>query len=468
MGAICDPMAGAGPLCRMDAGELTAGFSAGSFSPVEVTETVLARAEAIQAELNAFTQIDREGALRSAAASEQRWRTGVPLSAVDGVPTTIKDIVWIADQPTRYGTLAVPPVAPKEDAPAVGRMRAAGLVFLGTTTTPEFGWKALTDSPGFGITRNPHRPDLTPGGSSGGAAVAAASGAGVFHLGTDGGGSIRIPASFTGVVGLKPSFGRVPAYPASPFGTVAHLGPIVRCVADAKAMLEVLSGHDQRDWYQQPGELPGLDVPTREIAGLKAGYWSEPAFGSVDPAIAARIERVAKTLEAAGAVMEPFALPSDDLHNVFQTLWFAGAAARLDLVPVERHDQIDPGLRAIAAAGARITAAEHVAANAARASFGIAMDAALERHDVLISPGTAILPFTAGLEVPEGSGMTRWTEWAGFSYPINLSQQPAIVIPSGTTAEGLPIGLQIVGGRGRDGLVLAVAEAIEAMSAISG
>jgi amidase/aspartyl-tRNA(Asn)/glutamyl-tRNA(Gln) amidotransferase subunit A len=456
-----DPLEGADPLCRLSAAELAEGYRAGTFSPVEVAKASLARAEQVQAELNAFTRIDREGALAAAEESERRWGTGEMLSAVDGVPTTIKDIVWMKDQAVRYGTVSVPPVEAGEDAPAVLRMREAGVVFIGLTTTPEFGWKALTDSPGFGITRNPHRPDVTPGGSSGGAAVAAATGAGVFHLGTDGGGSIRIPSSFTGITGLKPSFGRVAAYPASPFGTVAHIGPMTRTVADAKAMLAVMAGPDERDWYQQPGQFPSLNVPSENVAGLKIGYWSKPAHGVVHPEVEARITRVAQALEAAGAAVEPFDLPADELHAVFQTLWFAGAAARHAMVPGEGHGKLDPGFKTIAEAGQRLSAADFIKASAARANFGIAMDRALKQYDVLVSPGVAIPPFTAGLEVPEGSGMTRWTEWAGFSYPINLSQQPAAVVPCGKTGDGRPIGLQIVGARGADGRLLEIAQAIE-------
>ena len=463
-----DPMANVDPLCRMSASELAANFRVGKLSPVDVARATLARAEAIQPKLNAFTRIDDEAALQAAAQSEQRWCKGTPLSPMDGVPTTIKDIVWVEGKSISYGTTATPAVQPTEDAPAVQRLRSAGCVFIGLTATPEFGWKALTDSPGFGVTRNPHRPELTPGGSSGGAAVAAACGAGVFHLATDGGGSIRIPASFTGVVGIKPSFGRVAAYPASPFGTVAHIGPIARTVADARSMLMAMAGPDPRDWYQQPVMLPELDAPGEPLAGLRIGYWSRPPFGSVDLEVDAQIAWIAEALKVAGAVVEPFNLPGHELHSVFQTLWFAGAAARVAMIPPERRHQVDPGLRTIAEEGARLSAADYVAASSARALFGVAMDAALQRYDVLISPGTAIPPFEAGVEVPMGSGLTRWTEWAGFSYPINLSQQPAMVIPAGKTEDGRPIGLQIVGARGQDGKVLAVAEAFQAASTIVG
>src|SRR5579872_6708313 len=215
------PLDDASELCRLGAVELAARYRDRSLSPVEVAKATLDRAQAIQPTLNPFTHIDGEGALAAARASEARWREGKPASAIDGVPATIKDIVWVRGWTVRYGTKAVPGVNAAEDAPTVGLLRAAGAVLLGLTATPEFGWKGVTDSALTGITRNPWNPDRTPGGSSGGAVVAAATGAGVLHLGTDGGGSIRIPAAFSGVVGHKQSFGRVPAYPASPFGTVA-------------------------------------------------------------------------------------------------------------------------------------------------------------------------------------------------------------------------------------------------------
>ena len=268
------PLDDAPDLCRLGAATLARRYADRSCSPVEAAEAALARAAAIQQRFNPFSHLDPEGALAAARASEARWLAGSPLGPLDGVPVTIKDIVWVRGWTVRYGTRTSPGVNAAEDAPAVAQLRAAGAVLLGLTTTPEFGWKAVTDSVLTGVTRNPWDAARTTGGSSGGAAAACACGAGVLHLGTDGGGSIRIPAGFCGVVGHKPTFGRVPAYPASSFGTIAHLGAIARSVADAALMLQAMSGRDLRDWQQSPWPVP-------EVAPLAAACAARPARGGV-------------------------------------------------------------------------------------------------------------------------------------------------------------------------------------------
>ena len=318
------PTADADPLCWMGAAEPGAAYACARLSPVEVASVALDRAEAIQGPFNAFTRIEQDGALIQASASEARWRRGEPFSPVDGVPTTIKDIVWVAGWPIRYGSLSSDAAPCATDAPAVARMRAAGLVFLGLTATPEFGWKALTDSPLSGVTRNPWNPSLTPGGSSGGAAVAAATGAGVFHLGTDGGGSIRVPCAFTGLVGLKPTYGRVPAYPASAFGTVAHLGPMTRRVDDARHLLAVMAGTDPQDWLQGPAQWPSLDARVRSFEGMRIGFWATPPCGMLDPEIDAAIRGVVSDLEDRGAWITRVDLPGGNILETFTVLWATG------------------------------------------------------------------------------------------------------------------------------------------------
>jgi aspartyl-tRNA(Asn)/glutamyl-tRNA(Gln) amidotransferase subunit A len=456
-----DPLADAADLCRLAATDLIQLYAKGAASPVEVASATLARADAIQPRFNAFVRIEHEAAMAAAAASEQRWRVGKPLGPLDGIPTTIKDIVWIKDATARYGSRA-PGTDCSEDAPAVALLRAAGAVFVGVTTTPEFGWKALTDSPLTGITRNPWNPDLTPGGSSGGAAVAAATGVGPLHLGSDGGGSIRVPSAFTGIVGHKPTFGRVPAYPASAFGTVAHVGPMTRSVADAQLMLEVMSGRDLRDWYQNPLSFDAVDtVPPAHLKGRRFGVWDTPPGGRVDPAIAGAFKRALTRIEQAGVVLEPVSLPpEEDLLGLFHLHWFSGAAARLAMLPASAKAGIDPGLADIAAQGETISAVALIRAQNRRAAFGAAFDRLLAGYDAIVSPACAVLPFAAGEEVPPGSGLGRWTEWAGFSYPVNLAQAPAAVIRSEVLPEGLPAGLQIIGPRGADGRVLSIAAAI--------
>ena len=457
------PLDDAPELCRLDATTLARRYAVRALSPVEVTAAALARAAALQARFNPFSHLDPEGALAAARASEARWHAGAPRGPLDGVPTTIKDILWVRGWTIRYGTRAVPGVQATEDAPAVAQLRAAGAVLLGLTTTPEFGWKAVTDSALTGITRNPWDAARTPGGSSGGAAVAAACGAGVLHLGTDGGGSIRIPAGFCGVVGHKPTFGRVPAYPPSPFGTVAHLGPIARSVADAALMLAAMSGRDRRDWYQSPWPLPPVTpLPPCALRGLRVAVWATPPHGTVAADVRDRFAAVCDRLADAGAALTPVTLPdSAQLWALFGAHWHSGAAARVRTVPEAARALIEPGLRAVAELGARLSATDLIAAQTQRAAFGMAFERLLADHDVLISPAVALTAFAAGAEVPPGSGLGRWTEWAGFSYPINLAQAPAAVVPCGFGADGMPVGLQVAGRRGDDAAVLAAAEAMQ-------
>jgi aspartyl-tRNA(Asn)/glutamyl-tRNA(Gln) amidotransferase subunit A len=459
------PLDDAPDLCRMGVAELAEGFRRGVISPVEAAQATLARAEAINPRLNAFVSLDPDGALNAARASEARWRRGEPLSPIDGVPTTLKDIVNIDGWTVRYGSTTTDAAARcSHDAPAVARLRAAGAVFIGLTTIPEFGWKAVTDNPLHGVARNPWDEGRTPGGSSGGSAIAAATGAGVLHLGTDGGGSIRVPASFTGIAGLKPTFGRVPAHPLSAFGTVAHLGPMGRSVDDIAAMLVAMSGRDIGDWAQGPGDLGPCAPIAESIAGARVGYWSQPPSGRLDPEVEAATEAVVRGLASAGAHVEPFDLPgADDLLGIFDTIWSTGAAVRLHGINEGRLARVDPRLRELAAFGASQSAVELALAHHRRGAFGEAMDRQLARLDFLVSPATSIPAFAAGEEFPAGSSGRWWTEWAGFSYPINLSQQPAASIPCGLTGGGLPIGLQIVGARGADGRVLGFARAVEAM-----
>ena len=458
------PLDDAPELCRLGATELAQRYADRSFSPVEATRAALDRAAQVQPRFNAFSHLDEAAALAAARESEARWQRGAPLGPLDGVPTTIKDIVWVRGWTVRYGSKAAPGVQADEDAPAVALLREAGAVLLGLTTTPEFGWKALTDSALTGITRNPWNPDRTSGGSSGGAAVAAACGAGVLHLGTDGGGSIRIPAAFCGVVGHKPTFGRVPAYPASPFGTVAHIGPITRSIADAALMLQAMSGRDLRDWYQSPWPLPPvLPLPPRDLRGLRIGVWDTPPRGAVAADVRAAFQAALDRMANAGAILAPVALPGGDLFELFRLHWTSGAAARLRGVPAAAHELVESGLRDVAAEGERLTAPELVQAQAARAGFGAAFEQMVAAHDVVVSPAVALTAFAAGAEVPPGSGLGRWFEWAGFSYPVNLAQSPATVLPCGFGADGLPVGLQVVGRRGDDAGVLATAAALRAV-----
>jgi aspartyl-tRNA(Asn)/glutamyl-tRNA(Gln) amidotransferase subunit A len=449
-------------ICRLTSAQLTALYSAEKLSPREVVSAVLDRAEVVNEKFNAFVKIDHEGAMKAARESELRWASKSPVGPLDGIPTTIKNLVSVAGWPLRLGSLTTKDTVVEQDAPTSNSLRRAGAIPFAATTTCEFGWTGVADSPFSGVVRNPWNPDLTSGGSSGGAAIAAVTGCGVLHLGSDGGGSIRIPASFCGVVGHKPSFGRVPYFPPSAFGTVGHLGPIARTVEDAALMLDVLSARDVRDWHQSPLPFASTRPPLahQQWKGLKVAVWTQMPNVAVDAEILGSVESAARLLAKLGAHVEPINLPGDDLLSVFNVLWFAGAAARVAKTPEAQRQLMDPGFLRIAAQGATYSAAEFADANSARAIFGIAMDQLLEKFDLVISPATPVPAFEVGYTVPPKSGQKFWTEWASFSFPLNLSQQPACSIPCGMTTNGLPIGLQIIGPRGDDTEVLAAASSL--------
>src|SRR5207302_1216910 len=315
-------------------------------SPVEAARLILDRIDALQPKINAFCIVDRDGALAAARASEGRWLRGEAAGRLDGVPVTIKDLILMRGFPTRRGSRLVEPDQDwSEDAPATARLREAGAVIIGKTTTPEFGWKALGDSPLTGITRNPWDLGRTPGGRSAGAAAACAAGIGPLHVGSDGAGSIRTPSAFTGVFGLKPSFGRVPAHPPSPMGLLAHIGPMTRTVADAAFLLTVLAGPDHRDPYALPPDdknyLPGLEEGVR---GWRIAYSPTLGYAKVDPEIAAAAAEAARQFEALGAIVEDvdaiFASPRDALFK----LWAAGSAKLLAGFLADGREVIYPGL----------------------------------------------------------------------------------------------------------------------------
>jgi aspartyl-tRNA(Asn)/glutamyl-tRNA(Gln) amidotransferase subunit A len=455
-------------LADVTGGELVRMFRAGTASPVEVAQAVLGRIERLNPRYNAFCLIDPERALAAARESEIRWSRAEPLSDIDGVPTTIKDLILTKDWPTLRGSRTVERLQPwNEDAPATARLREAGAVIIGKTTTPEFGWKGVCDSPLTGITRNPWNADLTPGGSSGGAAVAAAFHMGRLHIGTDGGGSIRIPAGFSGVFGFKPTFGLVPAHPLSPFGTIAHLGPITADVTDAARMLNVMSRADHRDWYALPDKhrdfAAGLDAG---VEGLRIALSITLGYVQVEPQIATLVKRAAQALAEAGAIVE---LRDPGFSNPFDTFnahWHTGAANLLRSIPAEKHQHLDPGLLGIADAGARIPHMDYIALTDRRAALGQHMSVFHGSYDVLLTPTLPIPAFEADRLAPRNTDPSDWVHWTPFSYPFNLTQQPAASIPCGFTTSGLPIGLQIVAAKYRDDLVLRVARAYERLNPI--
>uniref|UniRef100_UPI0034DEFE61 amidase n=1 Tax=Streptomyces flavofungini TaxID=68200 RepID=UPI0034DEFE61 len=424
---------------------------------------VLRRAEETQPALNAFVRIEAERALEQAELSASRWRRGEPRGLVDGVPVSVKDLLLMKGGPTLRGSKTVgADRAWDEDAPSVARLREHGAVLVGRTTTPEFGWKGVTDSPLTGVTRNPYDTSRTCGGSSGGSAAAVAAGAGPLSLGTDGGGSVRIPAAFCGIFALKPTYGRVPLHPASPFGTLAHVGPMTRDAADAALLMDVITGPDPRDWSQlgpvAESFRAGLDGGVR---GLRVAY--SPSLGgqvAVRPAVAAAVRRAVESLAAQGAYVEEADPDFSDPVEAFHTLWFSGAARVVQHLAPDRRELLDPGLREICGQGARYSALDYLAAVDVRMGLGRRMGLFHTTYDLLVTPTLPVTAFAAGVEVPRGAGYRRWTGWTPFTYPFNLTQQPAASVPCGVDAEGLPIGVQLVAARHQDSLVLRAAHAL--------
>lgn len=450
-------------LAYLTASELITLYRSHKLSPVEATQAALAAIARHNPALNAFCQIDESAALAQARASEARWHKNEPCGLVDGVPVSIKDLVLTKGLPTHRGSKLVDQNQTwPEDAPSTASLRAHGAVILGKTTTPEFGWKGVTDSPLTGITRNPWNKEMTPGGSSGGAAVAAATGMGALHIGTDGGGSIRIPASFSGIVGFKATFGRVPAFPLSPFGSLANVGPMTRSVADAALMFSVISRPDARDPYTLPVEPADYhETLNGNIAGWRIAYSPNLSGADVDPEIAAAIVKAVGAFETLGAKVEQVDHVLESSLATFQTHWFGGAAFLINQFPAEKHKLLDPGLGYVVEMGRKITLLEHLAAVKAREAMSTRMGAFHQRYDLLVTPTMPIPAFRAGYDYPAAFEGKQWSDWTPFTYPFNLTRQPAISVPCGLTAAGLPIGLQIVGPLYGDRAVLNAARAFE-------
>jgi len=444
-------------------------YRSGQASPVEATQAVLQRIARLNPLLNAFCLIDEAAAMASAHLSEARWqahrRSGDGVLPLDGVPLSIKDLILTRGWPTLRGSKTVNPDQPWEvDAPVTARLRESGAVLLGKTTTPEFGCKGETNSLLTGISRNPWNPARTPGGSSGGASAAVSAGLGPLAIGTDGAGSVRIPAAFCGNVGLKPSFGRVPAYPLSPFGSVAHLGPHAMTVEDMALLMNTIALPDARDWTSLP--FDGVDY----LAGLKGGVKGlrvaySPTLGyakNIDPEIAAATAQAAKHLQDLGAVVEQVDPLSEDPLDITTGLWFAGAYQVWRSLSPAQQALTDPDFKAQAELGAQLDTNAIHALNQRRGVLGSHLRQFMQRFDLILTPSTAVTAFKAlpaGHSPMDAQAMLGWTP---FSYPFNLSQQPAISLPCGLSSLGLPMGVQLVGPMFGDARVLQAAQALQA------
>jgi aspartyl-tRNA(Asn)/glutamyl-tRNA(Gln) amidotransferase subunit A len=439
-------------------------------SPVEATEAALRQIEQHNPRVNAYVLVDAEQALVQARESEERYRSGKPRGRLDGVPTSIKDLILTRGWPTLRGSRTIDPHREwYEDAPVAARLREHGAVLLGKTTTPEYGWKGVTDSPLTGITGNPWDPTRTAGGSSGGSAAAVALGMGPLSVGTDGGGSIRIPAAFCGIVGLKPTYGRVPLWPASPFGTLSHAGPMVSTVLDAALMLNVLSEPDVRDWTSlPPDDVDYVDVREGGVEDLRVAFSPDLGYVGVQPEVQEAVRAAIRVFEDLGAKVEQTDPGFQDPLEIFNIHWYAGAANALRAYSEKHYEMMDPGLIEIANEGAEFSALEYLEAAGRRSELAIHMGKFHAEYDLLLTPAMPIPAFEVGREVPAGSPRRRWTSWTPFTYPFNLTQQPAASVPCGFTSAGLPLGLQIVGAKYQDTLVLRAAHAYQTANPLTG
>lgn len=449
-------------LADKTAAELLEGYRVGEFTPVDATEAVLRRIGERDGALNAFVLVDQEAALDSARTSARRWRAGEPLGPGDGVPTSIKDIFPTTGWPTLRGSLLIDESGPWNfDAPCVARLKEAGAVLLGKTATPEFAWKGVTDCQRSGETSNPWDPAVHAGGSSGGSASAVGAGMGPWSVGTDGGGSVRIPASFTGTVAIKPTYGTVPMFPSSPFGTLAHAGPMARTVQDTALLMDIISGFDSRDWSALPTPrtsfLEGLEDG---VEGLRIAYSPTLGFGTNDPEVERLVGQAVRTLEELGAVVDEVDPGIEDPIEPFHVLWFTGAAKVLEAYGPGALDRVDPGLRAGIEQYIDSSALDYLDATAVRMAMGVTMGAFHETYDLLVTPTMPITAFDCTRQAPEGWSSQMWTAWTPYTYPFNMTQQPGASVPCGV-AGGLPVGLQFVAARTQDALVLRAARAYE-------
>ena len=453
-------------LADFSALELSQQFAGHTVSPVETLHAVFARLDAWQPKINAFCFQERSRSLADAQASEARWKAGAPRSPLDGVPISIKDLMLTEGWPTLRGSRTISAAQSwLDDAPCVARLREAGLVIFGKTTTPEFGIKGTTDNTLTGITRNPWNVDRTPGGSSGGSAAAVAAGIGPLSIGTDGAGSVRIPAAFTGTFGLKPSFGRVPAWPLSPFGTVAHLGPHARTVTDAAMLMNVIAKPDARDWTSLPFDSRDYVAGLNDgIRGLRIAYSATLGYvNDVHPEVAAAVRKSVHALANLGAQVEAVDPGFDCPLEITMKLWFVGSATLFNAMTPAQQAMADPALAAQAEAGNRVTVTELQGLTKRRAELGVHMRKFHERFDLLVTPGVSVPAFKARASNEQTTPIANFLDWTPFSYPFNLTQQPACVCPCGFDTEGLPLSVQIVGPMHGDALVLRAARALESV-----
>jgi aspartyl-tRNA(Asn)/glutamyl-tRNA(Gln) amidotransferase subunit A len=440
-------------LCYTPATELLPMLRTKAVSPVALTRAVFDRIERLNPSVNAVCTLLADASLADAKRAEDAIMRGDARGALHGVPVTIKDLVLMNGVRSMFGSKIFEHRVPDQEPPFLRRLREAGAIIVGKTTTPEFGWKAIGDSPLTGISRNPWNTDMTPGGSSAGAAAAAAFGFGPLHHGSDGAGSIRIPAGFCGVVGHKPSYGRVPMWPVSNNDSTTHHGPLTRTVADAALMLSVMAGPDEWDRTSlegQPADYVGR--LNGGVKGMKIAFSPNLDGLPVDPDVAAAVRSAARAFEEAGARVEEVTPGFPDMSRVIRVMWSGHMVGNYSQYLSEWRTRMDPGLVACIDDGLGFTMRDYIEARGQKLAAWDTMRPLWETFDVLLTPTTSVPAFEVGRLNPAHYPQHAWDwlGWASFSYPFNFTGQPAVTVPAGFTPAGLPVGLQIVGRRFAD------------------
>jgi aspartyl-tRNA(Asn)/glutamyl-tRNA(Gln) amidotransferase subunit A len=450
-------------LTYRDATDVARLISAGEISAAEAVESSLARLEATEPRLNAFAAVLAAEARRDAQAADLRRRRGDPLGPLHGVPVSVKDLIAVGGAPFTLGSRSMAHNIAPADAASIERLRIAGAVVIGKTTTSEYGCKAVGDSPLTGSTRNPWDLSKTAGGSSAGAAASVAAGVTAIAVGTDGGGSIRIPAALTGLVGVKAQFGRVPVYPTAATPTLAHVCPMARTVRDAALLLTALAGYDPRDPSSVP--LPAPEVVAacgRDPRPLRIA-WS-PTFGyaPVETEVRAIAERAARAFADFGCPVDEIETPfGADSADLWTAEFYAGIGARLGPVLRERPGTLDPDVAAVVLRATAVRAEDYYRAVFGRYEFRERVRRFFEHYDLLLSPTLPVSGVDAGVAVPPALADRNIVTWVCYTYPFNLTGQPAASVPAGFTAAGLPVGLQIVARPYREEDVFCAAAALE-------
>lgn len=451
-------------LCFMPATELAAAIKAKKVSPLEVTKAVLARIEALEPELNAFATFTPELALEAAKKAEIAVTSGAELGDLHGVPVTIKDLTLTDGVPTQRGSRILAGNTPSFDAPVVSRIKQAGGILLGKTTTPEFGWKGVSQSPLTGITSNPWKLGYNAGASSAGAGVGAAAGYGPLHQGSDGAGSIRMPAHFCGVFGLKPTFGRIPNFPVPNNDQTSHVGPLTRTVADAALFLKATAGYipiDHTSLAAPVPDYPALINP--EVVGLKIAFSGDLGHARIDPEVSELVAAAVGVFADLGCQIEEITPGFGPLGPELGRFFWSVHETNLSHYLKVWESEMDPGLVACIKAGGGRSAEEYLAMRARKIDYVRQIQVFMQDWDLLITPAVSVAAFPADRLQPAHwpEHAWDWLSWAEFSYPFNMSGNPAASVPCGFTNAGLPVGLQIVGKRLDELSVLRAAAAFE-------